>query len=292
MDRLASDRMFAAVIEAGSFAAAAQRLGTSSGQASKLVARLEAELGVRLLHRTTRALQPTEAGQTYYHRLRHILDELDALDAEVRSTGTTPRGRVRLTAPLTLGTLRLGPLLAEFAQAYPDVGLEVEFTDRIVRLVDEGFDLAVRLGRPGDSTLVARKLAEARILTVAAPSYLAARGTPTVPEDLTRHECVLDTNFRDPHRWQFAGGVQVAVAGRLIFSNATVCLAAAEAGLGVACMPDFVAHESLRAGRVERVLMGHEDTPLGIFAMTPSGRHPAAKVRVLVETLARGLRHG
>ncbi|TNC52984.1 LysR family transcriptional regulator [Rubellimicrobium rubrum] len=291
MDRLASDRMFVAVMEGGSFAAAAQRLGTSSGQASKLVARLEAELGVRLLHRTTRALQPTEAGQTYYDRLRHLLDELDVLDADVRSTGTTPRGRVRLTAPLTLGTLRLGPLLAEFAQTYPEVGLEVDFTDRIVRLVDEGFDLAVRVGRPGDSTLVARKLAEARMLTVAAPAYLAARGRPSVPEELTRHECVLDTNFRDPHRWHFAGGVQVAVAGRLTFSNAAVCLAAAEAGLGVACMPDFVAQESLRAGRVERVLMGHEDTPLGIFAMIPSGRHPAAKVRMLVEALVKGLRN-
>ncbi|WP_210527345.1 LysR family transcriptional regulator [Rubellimicrobium arenae] len=292
MDRLASDRMFLAVVEGGSFAAAAQRLGTSSGQASKLVARLEAELGVRLLHRTTRALQPTEAGQTYYDRLRTLLEELDALDAEVKSVGTTPRGKVRVTVPLTLGTLRLAPIFADFARTYPDVALEVHSSDRVVRLVDEGFDLAVRVGRPGDSSLVARKLAQAKIVAVAAPGYLAVHGAPLVPADLSHHDCILDTNFRDPHRWTFAGGVQVAVNGRLTFSDAAVCLAAAEAGLGIANLPDFVAAQSLRAGRVVPVLAGHEDSPMGIFAMTPSGRHPAAKVRVLVEALARGLRQG
>src|SRR3712207_3674125 len=137
MDRLASDRMFAAVVETGSFAGAAQRLGTSSGYASKLVAKIEAVLGVRLLHRTTRALQLTEAGQTYYNRVRGILDEIDQLDAEMRSTSTTPRGKVRVTAPLTFGTLRLAPILADFAKVYPEVSLEVQFTDRVVSLVDE-----------------------------------------------------------------------------------------------------------------------------------------------------------
>lgn len=292
MDRLAADRMFAAVVEAGSFAGAAQRLGTSSGQASKLVSRLEAELGVRLLHRSTRALQLTEAGRTYHDRLRGILDELDLLDAEIRSTGTTPRGKVRATAPLTFGTLKLAPLLADFARAYPEVALDVQFTDRVVSLVDEGFDLAVRIGRPGDSTLVARKLAETRIVAVASPGYLAARGSPEAPQDLLRHDCIIDTNLRDPRRWTFAGEAQVAVSGRLAFSDATVCLAAAEAGLGVASMPDFVPAEALAAGRVVRVLPGQEGPPFGIYAMTPSGRHPAAKVRVLVEALARSLRNG
>ncbi|TNC73708.1 LysR family transcriptional regulator [Rubellimicrobium roseum] len=290
MDRLAADRMFMAVMEAGSFAAAAQRLGTSSGQASKLVARLEAELGVRLLHRTTRALQPTEAGQLYHDRLRGLLDELDALDAEVRSSGTVPKGRLRVSAPLTLGTLRLAPLLARFAGDFPQIALEVDFTDRLVRLVEEGFDMAIRVGRPGDSTLVARKLAEARIVAVASPGYLAEKGRPERPEDLARHDCIIDTNRRDPHRWTFGDGRQVTVAGRLTFSNASVCLAAAEAGLGIAYLPDFVVTEALRAGHVERCLVGCEEAPHGIFAMTPSGRHPAAKVRVLIETLVRGLR--
>ena len=289
MDRLAADRMFAAVIEAGSFSGAAQRLGTSSGQASKLVARLEGDLGVRLLHRTTRALTPTEAGQTYYNRLRTLLDEWDALDSEMRDQGASPRGTVRLTAPLSFGTLRLAPILTSFAAAHPQIALEVQLTDRLVSLVDEGFDLAVRVGRPADSSLVARKLSEAQMVVLASPGYLDGRGAPEVPSDLQHHDCILDTNFREPRRWPF-GTVTVPVSGRLTFSDATLCLLAAEAGLGIACMPDYVATDSLRAGRVVRVLEGHEGDPLGVFAMTPSGRHIPTKVRVLVEVLARGLR--
>lgn len=292
MDRLSADRMFAAVVEAGSFAGAAQRLGTSSGQASKLVSRLEGELGVRLLHRTTRALSPTEAGRAYYNRLRPLLEEWDALDAEVRDRGGALRGTVRLTAPLTFGTLRLAPILTGFAAAYPQIALEVHLTDRLVSLVDEGFDLAVRVGRPRDSSLVARKLAEAQVVAVASPGYLDGRGAPEAPADLVGHDCILDTNFPEPRRWRFAGGVAVAVEGRLVFSDATLCLAAAEAGLGIAYMPDFVAAEALRSGRVLRVLAGHEDEPLGVWAMTPSGRHPAAKVRALTEALLHRLREG
>lgn len=291
MDRLTCDRMFAAVVEAGSFAGAAQRLGTSSGQASKLVSRLESELGVRLLHRTTRSLAPTEAGQAYYDRLRTLLDEFDALDAEVRDQGREPRGTVRVTAPLTLGTLRLAGILTDFAKAHPQIDLHVNLSDRLVNLVDEGFDLAIRVGRPGDSSLVARKLAEAQIVTVASPDYLAARGRPQRPEDLPAHECILDTNLRDPHRWSYVGG-PVPISGRLTFSNASVCLLAAEAGLGVAYLPDFVAAESLRTGRVVQLLEGDGAAPLGIFAMTPSGRHLPTKVRLLIDALVQGLRNG
>jgi DNA-binding transcriptional LysR family regulator len=180
-------------------------------------------------------------------------------------------------------------MLADFAKSHPQIGLDVSFTDRLVNLVDEGFDLAVRAGRPGDSSLVARKLAEAQSVTVAAPEYLAARGTPQTPPDLAKHDCIIDTNRRDPHRWPYAEG-SVLVSGRLIFSNASVCLTAAEAGLGIACLPDFVAVESLRAGRVVRVLREHEGGPMGIYAMTPSGRHLAAKVRLLIDALAQGMR--
>jgi DNA-binding transcriptional LysR family regulator len=292
MDRLSCDRMFAAVMEAGSFAAAAQRLGTSAGQASKLLARLEGDLGVRLLHRTTRALQPTEAGQTYYARVRALLDDYDALDAEMRDATGAPRGRVRLTAPLSFGTIRLAPILAAFARDNPRIALDVQFTDRLVPLVEEGFDLAVRVGRVQDSTLVARRIGTARLLVVAATDYLRRAGRPQRPEDLAGHACILDTNLREPGRWPFRGGLRVAVTGRLSFSDATACLAAAEAGLGVALSPDFVAERSLAAGRVEVVLADHADDPIPIHALTPSGRHLPAKTRLLVEALARGLREG
>lgn len=290
MDRLNAERMFVKVVETGSFAAAAQRLGTSSGQASKLVARLEAELGVKLLNRTTRALFLTEAGQTYAERLRGLIEAFDDLETETRNAAVAPRGRLRLTAPLSFGTIRLAPVLVRFAAEFPDIALDVQFADRIVNLVDEGFDAAIRVGNPGDGTLIGRKLGVARMLCVAAPDYLARLPAPAEPAALAAHACIIDTNFRDPHHWPFAQGQKVAVAGRLAFSNASACLCAAEAGLGIACLPDFVAADSLAAGRVQQVLAAFEPPPLGIHALYPGGRHLPAKVRVLVDFLARALR--
>lgn len=289
MDRLAPERMFLKVVETGSFAAAATRLGTGSGQASKLVARLEADLGVKLLNRTTRALSLTEAGQAYAERLRPLLDGMDDLETEVRNAAVAARGLIRLTAPLSFGTVRLAPLLADFAAAYPEIALDVQFGDRIVNLVDEGFDAAIRVGNPADSSLTGRRLCSAQVVVVAAPAYLARKGRPLRPADLAGHDCIIDTNFREPHRWPFRGG-KVAVAGRLAFSNATACLAAAEAGLGIACLPDFVAGESLAQGRVELLLPDDQDAPLGVFALYPGGRHLPAKVRVLVDFMVKALK--
>jgi DNA-binding transcriptional LysR family regulator len=166
VDRLECDRMFVAVVESRSFTAAAARLGTSSGQASKLVSRLEVELGVRLLNRTTRALSETEAGRAYFERIRSILEEFESLDLAIRNVGQTPRGRLRLTAPLTFGTVELARALNDFAAYYPQIELDVSFSDRLVNLVDEGFDVAVRVGRPADTALIARKLCEVRIVLV------------------------------------------------------------------------------------------------------------------------------
>lgn len=289
MDRLECDRMFVAVLETGSFAAASARLGTSSGQASKLVSRLEADLGVRLLNRTTRALAPTEAGRAYFDRIRQVLEDLDDLDRSIRNTATMPRGLLRLTAPLSFGRLRLVPALNDFARTYPEILLDVQFTDRLVSLVDEGFDAAIRVGQPVDSSLIARRLCDMRVMVVAAPAYLAARGTPAAPRDLAGHDCIIDTNFRDPTLWRFrvAGApVAVQVTGRLRFSNAEACLSGAEAGLGIAHVPEFVAADSLRAGHVVRLLPEAEEAPYGVLALYPPGRHLAAKVRVLVEFLA------
>lgn len=293
MDRLASDRMFIAVMETGSFTAAARRFGTTSGQASKVVGRLEAELGVRLLNRTTRAVSATEVGQAYYEQLRGLIEEFDALDQSVRDASASPRGRVRLTAPLTFGATELVPALNRFASAFPDISLDVSFSDRVVNLVDEGFDAAVRVGRPTDTTLIARRLCQIRVVLVGAESYLDRAGVPAAPADLARHECVIDTNFRDPWHWHFRTGgrvEQVPVRGRLRYSNAEACLGAAEAGLGLAFVPDFVAASSLRAGRVRALLADHADDPLGVFALYPPGRHLAAKVRVLIDHLAEHFR--
>lgn len=290
MERLAAERMFVRVVETGSFAAAARRLGTSSGQASKLVARLEADLGVKLLNRTTRALSLTEAGQAYAERMRALLEGFDDLVTEVQNASAAPRGRIRLTAPLSFGTVRLAPVLARFARAYPEIALEVQFTDRIVNLVEEGFDAAVRVGRAMDGALVGRRLAGARMITVAAPAYLAARGTPETPHDLVGHDCILDMNNRDGAQWSYRDGLRVTVSGRLTFSNASACLSAVEEGLGIAVMPDFVATEALAAGRVREILADWSDMKLGIHVLWPGRRNLPRKLRVLVDFLAADLR--
>ncbi|MDR6953126.1 DNA-binding transcriptional LysR family regulator [Ancylobacter sp. 3268] len=294
MERLDCDRMLVAVLDLGSFAAAARRLGTSSGQASKLVSRLEADLGVQLIKRTTRALAPTEVGAAYYHRVKALLEEFDALDAAIRNASGTPAGTLRITAPMSFGSIQLTPALLDFARAYPEIRLDVGFTDRVVDLVEEGYDAAVRIGTPVDSSLVARKLCEARVVLVASPSYLAARGVPARPQDLADHDCIIDTNFRDPHNWRFrnpaGGAVDIAIAGRLRFSSGEACLAAAAAGLGIANVPSFIAGPHIRAGDVRRLLAASEAAPHGLFALYPSGRHLALKVRVLVDFLVERFR--
>ncbi|SPH16956.1 HTH-type transcriptional regulator PgrR [Defluviimonas aquaemixtae] len=295
MDRLACDRMFIAVMETGSFTAAAERHGTSSGQASKLVSRLESELAVRLLNRTTRAVSPTEIGKAYFEQIRHLIDEFDNLDQSVRDAAQTPRGRVRLTAPLTFGTVQLASALNDFARRYPEISLDVSFSDRIANLVDEGFDAAIRVGPPGDMSLIARKLCEAHAAVVATPDYLRERGTPVRPEDLANHDCIIDTNFRGRNNWPFTSAgqqISVAVKGRLHYSNAEACLSAAEAGLGVAQLPDFVAAKSIVEGRTVRLLRVYEPPPFWIYALYPPGRHLAAKVRVLVDFMAKRFKKG
>lgn len=292
MDRLACDRMLVAVVDAGSFAAGAARLGTSAGQASKMVARLEADLGIRLLNRTTRALSPTELGRAYVERMRSLLEEIDSLDQSLRDTSGAPQGVVRITAPLTFGTLQLVPALTAFGAAYPLIRLDVSFSDRVVSLVDEGFDLAVRIGNPSDTSLMARKLCETSVMVVASAAYLDRHPLPHTPADLLGHDCLIDTNFRDAHVWRFqdpAGGPEQAVTlpGRMIFSNAEACLRAAELGAGIARVPDFVAGPSVAAGRVRAVLAAYAQGRYGVFAMYPAGRHLPTKVRVLLDFLAK-----
>lgn len=293
MDRLDCDRMFVAVLDFGSFAEAAKRLGTSPGQASKLVSKLEADLGVQLLKRTTRALSPTEVGHAYYGRLKGLIEEFDALDASVRNASGAPVGRLRVTAPLSFGTTQLTPRLLDFARAFPDIQLDVSFSDRMVNVVEEGFDMAVRIGKPLDSTLIARKLCDARVLLVASPLYLKERGWPAAPTDLTAHDCVIDTNFRDPFEWSFSapsGPVTVAVAGRVRFSNGEACLAAAEAGLGIARIPSFIAGGGIREGRLVPLFPDMEILSHAVLAVYPPARHLALKVRVLVDFLANSFR--
>ena len=291
MDRLSLDRLFVAILVAGSFVAASERLGVSSGQASKMLSRLEADLGVQLIKRTTRALSPTEIGQVYYERVKVLLEERDALDASIRQTSGAPSGRLRITAPMSFGAVQLVPALLAFAEHYPGISLDVSFSDRLADLVEEGFDVAVRIARLSDSSLIVRKLCDARIVTVASPAYITARGAPQHPEELSQHTCIIDTNFRTPHTWSFhddASGqdVQVPVTGRIAFSNGEACLTAAERGLGIACLPSFIAGPKMREGKLTHLLRSFEPPALGVHALYPPARHLAAKVRALSDFLS------
>lgn len=288
MERLDCDRMFVAVMELGSFAAAAARLGTSSGQASKLVARLESELGVQLLKRSTRALSPTEVGLAYFDRIKNLLEEWDALDASVRHAAGKPSGRIKLSAPITFGASQLAPALIAFAREYPEIELDVNFSDRLVNIVDEGFDVAIRIGKLSDSRLIARHLSDMRVVIAASDDYLKQYGAPTHFQQLTDHNCIIDTNFREPFNWPFSVHgdiVTVPVRGRLHFSNAEASLTAALSGLGIARLPTFIAGPALRAGTIQPLLRDDEIPPLGLYAVYPPARHLAHKVRALIDFL-------
>ncbi|KQN50400.1 transcriptional regulator [Serratia sp. Leaf50] len=293
MEKLDNGRMFVAVMETGSFVAAAQRLGTSHGQASKLITRLEQDLGVQLFKRSTRALSPTDVGIAYYDRLKVLLDDYDSLHDSILNASESPSGKVRISAPVTFGSTQLTPHLIAFAQRYPNIELDVSFTDRQVNIVDEGFDLALRIGMLPDSSLIARKLTAIRVITVAAPGYLLERGTPESWQQLTGHECIVDTNFRDAFKWPFLGNSneiqEFPVQARLKFSNAEVCLQAACAGLGITRLPTFVAGDKLRSKELVPVLTQSEVPPLGLFALYPPAKHLARKSRALIDFLLEAL---
>lgn len=290
MERLDCDRMFIAVMETGSFTAAAQRLSTSHGQASKLITRLERELAVSLFNRSTRSLKATEVGQAYYERIRPLLAEYDALNDDVLNASKTPSGLLRVSAPVTFGSTQLTEHLITFARRYPDIELDISFADRLVNIVNEGFDLTLRIGKLSDSSLIARKLCDIRIVTIASPDYLQQRGTPSHWSQLSDHHCIVDTNFRDPLAWSFQdenSQLQVqAIRGRMKFSNAEVCLRAAIEGLGIARLPTFVAGDALQKGTVISVLSEYEAPPLGLYVVYPPAKYLTRRSRVLIDFLA------
>lgn len=288
MDRFDEINAFAAVADARSFTQGARRLGVSSAQVSKLVARLENRLGARLLNRTTRDVSLTDTGRAYLERARTVLEDFEALEGSVRDQ-SGPRGLLKISAPFSFGASQLTPALLDFAAAYPEVSLDVSATDRMVNLVEEGFDVAVRIGQLADSSVIARKLAAVRLVTCASPDYLARAGTPASPEDLAQHEAIIDTNARDPMVWTYGpenDRQEVRVHGRLRFGGADACVAAGRRGMGVVRTPAFAAMEDLRAGRLIPLLCAWEPSVIYVHAVYPHARHLAAKVRAFVDFLA------
>jgi len=290
MDRLANMEAFVRVAETGSFSEAARRLRTSKSLVSRQVAALEAELGVRLIHRTTRSLTLTEEGRGYHGEVVRILAEIQDANMSVSRMQTTPRGRLKVNAPMSFGFLHLAPALPDFLARFPEVELDLILNDRYVDVVDEGFDLAVRIGRLADSTLVARKLAPMRPVVCASPRYLNQHGVPTAPADLRQHQCLCYSTNALTSEWRFVTGdgqpLMVQTKGRLSANNGDALRIAALQGLGLAYLPSFIIGGDLQAGTLVSVLTSYMPQDAGIHAVYPHSRHLLPKVRAFVDFLA------
>lgn len=289
MDRLGEMEVFAAVAAQGSFTAAARHLGVSTSAASKYVIALEERLGVRLLNRTTRRLSLTEAGYDFREWCERIAADVAEAERSVASLHAEPRGVLRVNAPMSFGQLHLGPVLADFLERYPDVHIDMAMTDRRIDLVEEGFDIAIRIGVLRDSSLVARKLASTRRVVCAAPAYLARRGIPQTPDDLAAHNCLGHVPQRGAEDWAFNGpdgAFTVRAAGSLMVNNGDMLRLAVLAGSGIAMLPSFIVGPDLAEGRLRALLCDFEPPPLPISAVYPAGRPVAAKVRAFIDHLA------
>ena len=289
MDRFGAIRVFAQVVESGSFAKAAERLGLSTSATSRHVAELEAHLQTRLLNRTTRRVSLTESGRAFYERSVQLLADLEEAEQEAARAAVTPRGTIRLTTSVNFGVRHLAPAIAEFLAQHPGVRFDVALSDRVVDLVEEGFDLAVRVGTAGSEALVARKLGETRLVPCASPKYLSAHPAPKTPEELEGHNCFTYEYVTPRNVWRFRDATgrerAVRVAGTLHSNNGDLLAEVAARGAGIVFEPAFIVGPDVRAGRLVPLLQEYMPPPVPIYAVYPSRKHLSAKVRSFVEFL-------
>jgi len=289
MDQLRALRVFVAVVEQGSFAAAAEHLGLSRTAASKHVQDLEARLGITLLSRTTRSVSLTQTGAAYFERARHILDEIEAADSEASLQTRTPRGRLRVSVPVSFGFRHLAPRLKGFMDRYPDVHLDLIVSDRQVNLVEEGFDLAIRIGELADSSLIARRIAASRLILCAAPGYLDANGWPAEPHDLSAHVCLGYPYWSGYQNWPFTDSEgnahKVPVANQLWSNNGDLLLSAAVSGCGIIRQPEFIVHEALTRGDLVELLPNLAKPEIGIHSVYPPAPVIPLRLRVFIDYL-------
>jgi DNA-binding transcriptional LysR family regulator len=294
MDRLTEMEAFVQVVDNGGFTDAARKMSLSKSAVSKHVSALEARLGVRLLNRTTRRVSPTELGLVYYDRARSVLAGAEEADSMVTAMQTTPKGSLRVSAPVTFGTRQLSTVVAGFLAACPEVDLELVLDDRFVEVVAEGFDLAIRIGVLPDSSLRARRLAETRMVLVAAPAYLAGAGAPVTIDDLNDHRLLHYSQLATGNFWRLhmpsGEERQVRVGGRLTVNNGEALMRAAEAGIGIAQVPSFMVGDAICRGRLVEVVLNRAPEILGIYAVYPQGRFPQPKLRSFIDYLVERFR--
>ncbi|RTL54050.1 MAG: LysR family transcriptional regulator [Bradyrhizobiaceae bacterium] len=294
MDRLESMATFVRVVEAGSLSAAARLIPTSLTSVSRQVSALEAHLGTQLLRRTTRKLLLTEDGRLFYDRAKTILGELSEIEATLSSGKDGPSGRLHVSSPVLFGRLLLAPLLPAFLQQYRDVSVNLLLVDRVVNLVEEDVHVALRVGHLPDSQLVARKLAEVRMIVCASPDYLKQHGTPRTPSDLSAHDCLAFSDVPGSAEWYFQGPkgrIGVRVAGRLWINNLDALVAAAIDGAGLVRVPSWQVSGEIASGRLTRVLTDHERPPVPINVLFQPSKMSSPKIRVFVDYLVEKLTH-
>jgi DNA-binding transcriptional LysR family regulator len=288
MDKTQEMASFVAVVEAGSFVGAADALGLSKAAVSRQVGDLERRLGTRLLHRTTRRLSLTDDGQLFHARAKEVLAAIDEAESEITSRSGEPSGLLRINAPLTFGVLHLAPLWGRFADAHPKVSLEIDLSDRIVDLVEEGYDLAVRITNLPSSQLVSRQLAKSRMVLCASPDYLARHGVPAHPRDLAAHRVISYSYWSTRDEWSFTGPdgeVRVRTQPRIHANNGDTCRAAALDHQGIILQPDFLVGDDLRQGTLVELLPDYASLTIGIHAVYPTRKYLPIKTRRMVDFL-------
>jgi len=293
MDRFLEMQAFVAVVDAGSFVRAADDLQMSKSVVSRLVAELEGRLGVRLLHRTTRRLSLTQEGALFHERCRDLLSGMSDAEAEVTRHAGELIGELRVSAPTSFGLLHLAPLWPAFLERHPRVTLDVELADRFVDLVDEGYDLAVRIARLPDSSMVSRRLAATRLILCASPRYLQHRGAPLVPSDLAQHPVFAYKLLSSGDQWHFdgpQGPSAVKIRPRMRSNSGDTCCEAALQHQGLVLQPSFLVGHHLAAGTLVEIMPAYRSIELGIYAVYPSRKQLASKVRVLVDFLVHAFR--
>jgi DNA-binding transcriptional LysR family regulator len=293
VDKVRQMASFVAVVEAGSFVAAAEATGLSKAAISRHIGDLEHRLGVRLLQRTTRRLSLTAEGRTFHERAKDLLAEIDAAEAELTSRSAEPRGLIRVNAPLTFGILHLAPLWARFADIHKAVTLDIVLNDRIVDIVEEGYDLAIRIAAMTSSTLVSRKLASTRTVLCASPTYLRKHGRPTHPRDIASHLTISYSYLSTGDEWRFIGPkgpISVRIKSRIHTNSGATCRIAALDHQGIILEPDFLVGDDLRRGDLVELMPKYQGAEFGIHAMYPTRKHLPLKVRVLVDFLVEAFR--
>ncbi len=289
MDRLETMKAFVAVAQEGSFTAGARRLNVTPKLASKYVKELETRLDAQLFNRTTRSVTLTDVGSAYLQRCIPMLDQFEELDDLVKEKQTSLAGSIRITAPTGFGSTKLTDALVPFMNEHPKVDIELILSDSRVSLVEEGFDLAVRVGVMRDSTLIVRKLGDMPLIVCASPSYLDRNGRPSTPAALSTHNCLIDENQVDPHVWRFTKNddeVSVRVSGPLRANSPGAIVRMAVGGQGIARSPLYAVEEGLATGELERILTDYQTDQFGLLALYPPNRHLTARLRRLIDHLA------